>query len=165
MYADEVASGRSLFAAALCALGLMLANAPLASGQGVENQEAVDRIIGSEVQEEEAAAAAEPDRVIAAIDKTAENTELVRKLSNLETMDIVFLSDAAQTEGGPPPEIEARLEANKEGIEELRKEIEGNAMVYHAINSRQILPRDVLAVEFEEPGRLVIFAAAKPPAR
>lgn len=162
---DETARAPNLIAATVCAVALMLASAPTSFGQGVESPESVDRIVGSEVQEEEAAAAAEPERVIAAIEKTAENTEMVRKLSSVDVMDIVYLTDSAQTEGGPPPEIEAKLEANREGIEELRREIEGNAMVYHAIHARQILPRDVLAVEFEEPAKLVIFAAAKPPAR
>lgn len=162
---DETARAPNLIAATACAVALMLASAPISFGQGVESPESVDRIVGSEVQEEEAAASAEPGRVIAAIEKTAENTEMVRKLSNVDVMDIVYLTDSAQTEGGPPPEIEAKLEANRKDIEELRKEIEGNAMVYHAIHARQILPRDVLAVEFEAPAKLVIFAAAKPPAR
>lgn len=135
-----------------------------AAAQGIQDPEAVDKIIGSEVVEEEVDAAAEPQRVIAAIEKTPENIEAVRKLSTLDKMDIVFLRDASVIEGGPPREIEERIEANRPQIEELRKEIEGNAMIYHAIHSRQILPRDVLAVEFEDPARLVIYAAAKPPA-
>ena len=34
-------------------------------------------------------------------------------------------------------------------------------MLFHAIDSRQILPRDVLAVEFDG-NAVVIYAAAKP---
>ena len=45
---------------------------------------------------------------------------------------------------------------------ELRKEIEGNAMLFHAVDSRQILPQDILAVEFDDANGIVIFAAAKP---
>ena len=44
-------------------------------------QESLDAIIGTEVQEEEAQASADPARVIAAIEKTAENTSTVRKTS------------------------------------------------------------------------------------
>ena len=99
--------------------------------------------------------------MIAAIDKTEENTSTVRKLTNLDQVEIVFLADAAQTEGGPPPEIEAKIEERKEAIETLRKEIEGNAMLYHAVNSRQILMRDILAIEFADKS-VVIYAAAKP---
>ena len=37
-------------------------------------------------------------------------------------------------------------------------------MLFHAIDSRQILPRDVLAVEFDDTNGVVIFAAAQKPA-
>src|SRR5690606_30398900 len=131
-------------------------------GQGTDNQQAVDAIIGTEVQEEETQAATDAVRLIAAIDKTAENTAIVRKTSNLAKVDIVFLPDAARTEGGPPPEIEAKVKEREAEIAELRKEIEGNAMLFHAIDSRQILPQDVLAVEFDDANGVVIFAAAKP---
>lgn len=133
--------------------------------QGLENKEAVDKIIGSDVQEEETQAAADPGKVIAAIEKTSENIGMVRKTSKLDKVDIVFLTDSAITEGGPPPEIEAKVKEHKAEVAELRGEIEGNAMLYHAIESRQILVRDVLAVEFDGSNSVVIYAAAKPPSR
>ncbi len=146
-----------------CALvAAPLAGGPAAAQQAPAVEQSLDAIIGTEVQEEETAAAAEPDRVIAAIDKTAENTAAVRKTSSLAKVDIVFLSDAARAEGGPPPEIEAKIKERQDEIGELRKEIEGNAMLYHAIDSRQILPQDVLAVEFDDANGVVIYAAAKP---
>ena len=49
---------------------------------------------------------------------------------------VKMMSDAAVTEGGPPPEIEAKIKEHEEEITELRKELEGNAMLYHAIDSR-----------------------------
>lgn len=145
-------------------MAFVLLGSPLAPAQGLQDAEAIDKIVGSEVQEESVHAAAEQERVIAAIEKTNDNIEVVRKLTTLETMDIVYLPDASLTEGGPPRQIEERLKAKRLEIEQLRKEVESNAMIYHAINARQILPRDVLAVEFEAPQRLVIYAAAKPPA-
>lgn len=132
-------------------------------GQGTENQQAIDAIIGTEVQEEETQAAEDAQRLIAAIDRTAENTAIVRKTSNLAKVDIVFLPDAARTEGGPPPEIVAKIKEREKEIAELRKEIEGNAMLFHAIDSRQILPQDVLAVEFDGSNGVVIYAAAAKP--
>jgi hypothetical protein len=135
-----------------------------ALAQGLNDPAAVEKIIGSQVDEEQVSAEAEPQRIIAAIEKTPENIAAVRKASALDSVDIVFLPDASLTEGGPPPEIEAKIKANQDPIDALRGEIEGNAMIYHAINSRQIMPRDVLAVEFKEPARLIIYAAAKPPA-
>lgn len=129
--------------------------------QGLDAPEAIDTIVGSEVKEEEAEAAADPQRVIDAIDKTAENTSRVRMTTMLDQVDIVFLSDAAVTEGGPPPEIEAKIQERRSEIDQLRQELEGNAMLYHALNSRQILMRDVLAIEFDDRN-VVIYAAAKP---
>lgn len=121
-----------------------------------------EAIIGSEVGEEEATAAAEPQRVIAAIEKTPANISTVRKTISLDKVEIVYLSDAAATEGGPPSEIAGKIEEHKDEIARLREEIEGNAMLYHALDSRQLLVRDVLAIEFDE-AKVVIYAAAKPP--
>ncbi len=147
--------------AAMAALALAGA-APAAYAQAL-NDTARDTIIGSEVGEEEVEAAAEPERVIAAIEKTPENIPAVRKTIKLDKVEIVFLPDAAAAEGGPPPAIAKKVEERKDEIAELRQEIEGNAMLYHAIDSRQVLVRDVLAVEFDDAG-VVIYAAAKPPA-
>lgn len=159
----KTTGGRLCVAATLALLALPASGPAFAQqGQGTANSEAVDAIIGAEVQEEEVAAAADSDRVIAAIDRTVENTATVRKTSNLAKVDIVFLADAARTEGGPPPEIKAKVTQHEADIVELRKEIEGNAMLFHAIDSRQILPQDVLAVEFDDVNGVVIFAAAKP---
>lgn len=153
---------RAFAAVALLALALQ---GQAVFAQGTASETAVDKIIGTEVQEEEARAEAEPEKVIAAIEKTAESTETVRKVSKLDKVDIVFLSDSAKTEGGPPPEIAAQIERHKDEIAQLREELQGNAMLYHAIDSRQLLVDDVLAVTFDDADGVVIYAAAKPPAR
>lgn len=141
-----------------------LAFEPDASAQsGLDDPNAIQTIIGSEVQEEAALAEADSGKVIAAIEKAGEAIGTVRKTTVLDKVDIVFLTDSGVTEGGPPEAVVAKLEENKEAIDELRQEIEGNAMLYHAIDSRQILVRDVLAVEFPEKKTVVIYAAAKPP--
>ena len=57
--------------------------------------------------------------------------------------------------------IGSEVQEREQEISELRQEIEGNAMLFHAIDSRQILLRDVLAVEFDG-NAVVIYAAAKP---
>jgi hypothetical protein len=149
---------------AAAAAAFLAASAPQTAlmAQGLESPEAIDTIIGTEVEEEESQATADSDKVIAAIEKTGESIATIRKTSKLDKVDIVFLSDAAATEGGPPPEIEAKIKEHEEEITELRKELEGNAMLYHAIDSRQILLRDVLAVEFDDKNGVVIYAAAKP---
>ena len=149
-------------AAAAAFLLTVAATTPL-SAQGLESEEAIEAIIGSEVEEEEARAEADPDKVIAAIENAQEATAQIRKTTNLDRVDIVFLSDAAEIEGGPPPEIARKMEENEEQIDLLRQELEGNAMLFHAVDSRNVLIRDVLAVEFDDDNGVVIYAAAKPP--
>lgn len=149
--------------ATLVALALAVAGAPSTAFAQALDDAAREAIIGSEVTEEEVEAAAEPERVIAAIEKTRENIATVRKTTNRDKVDIVFLPDAAAAKGGPPLEIAGTIEAHKGEIAELRQELEGNAMLYHAIDSRQVLVRDVLAVELDGSA-VVIYAAAKPPA-
>jgi hypothetical protein len=132
------------------------------SAQGLNSSETIKTIIGSDIQEEESGAKADAGKVIAAMDITRENIRTVRKIFKLDTVNIVFLSDATVAEGGLPPDIEAKAKEHEIDIAELRNQIEGNAMLYHAINSRQILPRDILAVEFDGSNGVVIYAAAKP---
>ncbi|RWK60953.1 hypothetical protein [Mesorhizobium sp.] len=128
--------------------------------QGLQNPETIDRIIGSEVQEEQVKAA-DMDRVIKAIEMTADNISTVRKATALDKIDIVFLTNAAASEGGPPAAISAKLEEHKEEIVQLRQELEANAMLYRAIDSRRIPVRDILALEFVDRD-VVIYAATKP---
>lgn len=156
--------GNQVLVLASVVIAIAMAPGPstIAGAQGLDNPEAIDSIVGSDVHEDEQEAAAETDRLIAAIEKSGENISNVRKINNLDKVDIVFLPDAAQTEGGPPPEIEQKLEEHAEEIEQMRQELEGNAMLYHAIDSRQILIRDILALEFDDENGVVIYAAAKP---
>jgi len=142
---------------------LVIAAAPFpAFAQGLESEQTIDTIIGSEVQEEESHSTADLGKAVAAIEKTREAIRTVRKTSNLDTVDIVVLGDAAAPEGGPPPEIDEKIKEHEDDIAELRQELEGNAMLYHAIDSRQIRFRDIFAVEFDDAKGVVIYAAARP---
>lgn len=157
-----ISRSRIEYAVALAlGLGVGMPATPLWA-QGTDNPEAIDRIIGSQVTEEKASAKADPKKLVAAIEKTPQSIETVRKTSDLGQVDIVFLEDAAEN---PPPEVAAELEKRKTEIDALRKELEGNAMLFHAIDSRNVLLRDILAVEFEGTDKAVIYAAAKPPAQ
>jgi len=139
---------------------LALLNPDIASAQGLESSETIEAIVGTPVREEEAEAEADAGKVMAAIDNTADNISIVRKTTVLERLDIVFLADAAMIEGGPPDAIQAKLAEHEDEITQLREEIEGNAMLFHAIDSRQVLMRNILAVEFKD-NTAVIYAAAK----
>ncbi|TRC95194.1 hypothetical protein FJV76_27150 [Mesorhizobium sp. WSM4303] len=131
--------------------------------QAVESADTVNRIVGSDVRQEETRTATQTKKIISAIERTRENIGTVRKTSKLDSVDIVFLTDAARSEGGPPPAVENKVKEHQDDITELREEIEANALLFNAIDSRRVLAQDVLAVEFDDPGRLVIYAAAKPP--
>jgi hypothetical protein len=162
MRENAMHSGRTFRAVSLAAL-TMLAAAPIAQAQGLDSDQAIDTIVGSEVDEQETRSVAAIDDVLSAIDKTVETTGRVRKVTTLDTVDIVFLSDAAQAEGGPPPQIEASIAAHQDEIAELRKELEGNAMLFHAVDSRNVLMRDIIAVAFSDDSKVTIYAATKPP--
>ncbi|RUW57058.1 MULTISPECIES: hypothetical protein [unclassified Mesorhizobium] len=149
----------AIAAAAFLAVGLPQA---ALNAQGLQSPETVDRIVGSQVNQEEAKTTAEIGKVNSAIDRTRENISTVRKTSKLDKVDIVFLTDAARSEGGPPPVIENKVRQHQDDVTELRKEIEANALLFNAIESRRVLAQDVLAVEFDDPGKIVIYAAAKP---
>jgi len=149
---------------AIAAAAFLAASLPQAAlnAQGLESPETVDRIVGSQISEEQAKTTAEIGKVSSAIDRTRDNISTVRKTSKLDKVDIVFLTDAARSEGGPPPVIENKVRQHKDDVAELRKEIEANALLFNAIDSRRVAAQDVLAVEFDDPGKIVIYAAAKP---
>lgn len=143
--------------AAAAFLAVSLPQAAL-NAQSLESPETV----GSQISEEQAKTTAEIGKVSSAIDRTRDNISTVRKTSKLDKVDIVFLTDAARSEGGPPPAIENKVRQHRDDVAELRKEIEANALLFNAIDSRRVAAQDVLAVEFDDPGTIVIYAAAKP---
>jgi hypothetical protein len=146
-------------------LGLLfgLALAGPVSSQGLNGQKAVESIVGdSDIRQEEATTSAEEQKVLAAIDKTAENTSTVRKLSVAKHVDIIFLADATRDQGGPSPKIERKLKDHQSDIVALRQEIEANALLFHAVDSRRVMTKDILAVEFPDPESVVVYAASKP---
>ncbi|MBZ9849722.1 hypothetical protein LB565_17190 [Mesorhizobium sp. CA14] len=141
----------------------MIAAHAASAAQPLDNGRPAAAIVDSDVRQEEALSTTEAGKVITAIDRTRENIGAVRKITKLDTVDIVFLTDAARSEGGPPPAIENKVKQHQEDVAELRQEIEANALLFNAIDSRRVQAEDVLAVEFDNPGKVVIYAAAKPP--
>jgi hypothetical protein len=150
---------RHVFCATLIVTALTCCGA---LAQGLQTDGAIDAIVGSEVREQESTASADHGKIVEAIDRAGESAEAVRKVTDVRSVDIVFLPDAAVTEGGPPSEIEAKLKERESEITSLRQEIEGNALLFHAIDSRQVLMRDVLGIEIGDDKRVVVYAAAKP---
>jgi len=134
---------------------------PPCLAQGLDSEQAIETIIGSKVEEQQSSAGEEARRVVAAIERTDEAIAAVRKLTNVGKLEIIYLPDAA--EGGAPPAVREAVSRHEKDIVELRKQIESNAMLFHAIDSRSLLMRDVLAVDVAAPDAVVIYAAAKKP--
>jgi len=149
-------------AMAMATIFIVVASQAAFAAQPLQGSKPGAVIVDSDVRQEEALSTAEAGKVIAAIDRTRENIGAVRKTTKLDTVDIVFLTDAARSEGGPPPAIESKVKQHRDDVAELRQEIEANALLFNAIDSRRVQAEDVLAVEFDDPGKIVIYAAAKP---
>ena len=147
----------------LALMAVLVALAGPASSQGLSTDKAVEGITGdSDIHQEEATTSAEEQKVLAAIDKTAESTSSVRKLSAVKRVDIIFLADATRAQGGPSPKIERKLKDHQSEIATLRQEVEANALLFHAVNSQRVMTKDILAVEFPDADSVVVYAAAKP---
>ncbi|WP_367717032.1 hypothetical protein AB2N04_03315 [Nitratireductor sp. GISD-1A_MAKvit] len=146
-----VDAGRCSFVALALVIALGL-NSPL-SAQGLQSEKAIDAIVGSKVKTEEVGAGAASERVVAAIDATAENAERVRKTFSLDEIDIVFLPDL-EDDGNDIGEAIAKHENE---ITLLRESIEGSALFFHAVDSRSIQLRDVVALEYADNGAVTIF--------
>lgn len=147
----------------IAAASIMAASCGAFAAQPLDNGRPAAPIVDSVIRQEEVLSKTEAGKVITAIDRTRDNIGTVRKTTKLDTVDIIFLTDAARSEGGPPPAIESKVKQHKDDVTELRQEIEANALLFNVIDSRRVLAEDVLAVEFENPGKMIIYAAAKPP--
>ncbi|MBL0934701.1 MAG: hypothetical protein IBJ07_08110 [Rhizobiaceae bacterium] len=151
------------------ALALVLAGAfGLAAlpalAQGLDSEGAIDTIIGSDVKTEEKSAVDESERVIAAIEATMDNAQLVRRAFNIDEVEIVFLPEVGPEVDAGDSGITEKREEFADQIVELQQSIEGSAIFYHAVDSRQILVRDIVAIEFANENRTAtIFVAGAAP--
>lgn len=132
-------------------------NTPLLA-QGLESEDAIDAIVGSDVKTEETRAKADTVRIVSAIANTRENAERVRKTFNLDELEIVFVPDIGEEESA----IDDAIAKNKDEVEALHEAIEGGALFYHAVNSRSIMMRDVIAMEYKDNNRVTIFVSGSP---
>lgn len=121
--------------------------------QGLDREEAIDAIVGSDVKTDETSKEAQTERILRSIENTRESAEMVRKTFSLDALEIVYLPDLGDEDGV----IEKALAEREQDIQGLRESLEGSAMFYHAIDSRSILLRDVIAVEFAEDNTVTIF--------
>jgi hypothetical protein len=125
--------------------------------QGLQSEDAIDTIIDAPVGTEEKTAREERQRIAAAIDRSSENAAEIRKRFAVDEVEIVFVPDLSGKQLGQ------KIKDNDEAIKEVQTAIEGSAIFFHAIDSHQVLLRDVVAVEFGGDDRITIFAAGKDP--
>jgi hypothetical protein len=144
----------SLYVRSVLLAALLLAPS-LAAAQGLDAEGARDTIIDAPVVTEEKPVEAENTRITEALAKGAENATEVRKRFQVGKVDIVFVPGL--TEEGSP--LADAISSHADSIEALRKEIEGSAIFYHAIDSQQVLLRDIVAVEFGAGDEVTIFVA------
>ncbi len=145
--------------AAFAAAGLV-AVSQVAAAQGLESEDAISTIVGSEVKTEQATAEVETPRILSAIENTPESIEKVRRAFNLGEIEIVFVPGLGTEE----TVVAQAVLDNHDRLQDLRRAIEGSAIFYHAIDSHQIMLRDVIAAEFGEENTVTIFVAGEEPA-
>lgn len=126
-------------------------------GQGLKDPKTVDTIVDAPVSTAEHPLDQEEQRIAAAIDRSSQNAEQIRKLSDIGEIEIVLIPDLT-AEGSP---LAPRIETAREAIGEVRQAIEGSAIFFHAIDSHGVLLRDVVGVEMGD-GAVTVFAAGEP---
>ena len=140
-------------------LTLMIAATPEPLlGQGLNDETTVDTIIDADVETKERQLAQERQRILDAIGRSSENATEIRKRTNIDQVEIVLvprLSDDTSP-------LAESIEANREAIEEVREAIEASAIFFNAVDSRGVLLKDVVAVEFGQGDKLTVFAAGQP---
>ncbi|MCO5156709.1 MAG: hypothetical protein M9945_08145 [Aquamicrobium sp.] len=143
----------------LAALAVAVAPGSPLMAQGLNTEGTIDAIVGSDVNTNEEAVADDEDRIVAAIEKTPQNTGEVRRRFSIDRVDIVFLPDFGDEETA----VEAKAAEFESQITELRNEIQGSAIFYHALDSRSVLLNDVIALEFGDDNGVTIFVAGHEP--
>lgn len=159
MYTLECSGQPKRMAIAL-GLALTLATAPLPLvAQGLDAEGAIETIIDADVGTAEKTVREEEVRIGAAIEKSQENAAEIRKRFRMSELEIVFVPELSEAEST----LDEKLKDHAEGIRELQTAIESSAIFFHAINSHQVLLRDIIAVEFGDNDDITIFAAGQQP--
>lgn len=127
--------------------------------QGLDTEGAIDTIIDADVGTAEKTVVEEEDRIAAALTLSRENAAEIRKRFGVGSVEIVFMPELSDGQSA----LGERIEANREAIGKLQTAIESSAIFFHAIDSQQVLLRDVVAVEFGEGDTITIFAAGSEP--
>jgi hypothetical protein len=151
---SSICKNSRLPAIALAVLMAGAAQSPVL-GQGLDSEEAIDAIIGSDVKTDEVHQDGDIQRVTDAIANSRQSAELARKAFNLDSLEIIFVPEVSEA-------LAKVIEENEVDVRTLRESIEGSAMFYHAIDSRSIMLTNIIAAEFGEGNDVTIFVKGTP---
>ncbi|WP_099866825.1 hypothetical protein [Pararhizobium haloflavum] len=146
---------RTLLLAGTCAL----LTATPAISQSFENRDASENIADSEISVEDTSAAERVDDLQQTIADLRESIDRVKIITNMEKIDVVYLSDMIEN---APPEVEEAIEASSERILELQKALEASAIFYNALTSREVNIPDVVSIDLDEPDATIFVRGVAP---
>lgn len=149
---------RAIVLAATC---LALATAPTAApAQSFDNQDASENIADSEISVDDTKAAERTGELLENLASLPETTDRIKIITTMDRIDVVYLSDLIGENA--PKEVREAIEANDERIDGLQQALEGSALFYNALSSRNVNLADVVTVRLEEPDA-TIFVRGVPP--
>jgi hypothetical protein len=96
------------------------------------------------------------------IENLPESVDRVKIITNMERIDVVYLSD--MIDGGAPAELEEAVTDNAERIDELQNGLEGSAIFYNALNSQRVNIADVVSILLDEPNATIFVRGVAPDA-
>lgn len=142
-------------------LALMSGTALIA--QGLDTQETIDTIVGSQVETAEETTETDEAGIVAAIEQSLDNAAEIRKRFSLDNVRIIFLPDLEDKDAAAQTPVGIAMKKFSSEITKLREDIQGSAIFYHAINSRSILLNDIVAVQFGDNNDVTILVAGREP--
>lgn len=155
--AKETLRSRMLVVAVACAA--LTASSPVLA-QSFDRPDASENIADSEILVEDANAAEEMDDLLESVDALPENIDRVKIITNMERIDVVYLTDMIGENA--PEEVEQAIADNETRIDQLQKAIEASAIFYNALASRDVNIPDVVSIELDEPNASIYVRGVPP---
>ncbi len=140
--------------AILLALALGTASSA-AMAQSFDNQDASETIAGSEISVDDTTASERLDALLAAIERVPEVTDRIKVMSDTNSIEVVYLSDAISSEA--PDELEQAIAENDERITGLQQALQASAIFYNALTSQGVNIPDVVAVDIVDERDAIIY--------
>ena len=142
------------------AMALSLASGA-AMAQSFENQDASETIAGSEISVGDTTASERLDALLAAIERVPEVTDRIKVMSDTNSIEVVYLSDAIT--GDAPEELEQAITENDERITALQQALQASAIFYNALTSQGVNIPDVVAADIVDERDAIIYVRGVAP--